>query len=141
MLKIFNSTALTQKQRFLNALLWGSLAGLVLTVLYVALYSFIHVEFSIVYLGLGFAIGWVIQETGHGVQIRFSILAAVICILVIFFGDLFSFFPAYYIFGGGFVECLRYLLAIYLSVDFSSVLSIIFRLGAIYLAFRYARVV
>jgi len=143
MLELFKSTGLGQKQRFYKALVCGFLASIVLLLVYLLLIKMMYSvgwDFAIAYLGIGYAIGWVIQKTGHGTKVSFSIMAAVYCTLIIFFGDLFAFIPWQYAFAN-FFESIKIILGFYLTADISTMISLAFRALAIYTAFRTARVV
>ena len=87
MLKIFNTPALTRKQRFWRAVIVAVPATLLLSFVYAALYSLIRVDFSLVYIGIGWLIGRIILETGHGVQPVFSFLAAGLALFCFLFSD------------------------------------------------------
>jgi len=81
MFKVFNSHALTSKQRFLKALLYGVPTALGLGIAYGLILRIIPIAFSLVYVGIGYLIGWVIRKYGRGVQAKFSYLAAGLSIL------------------------------------------------------------
>ena len=143
MLKVFNTTSLSQKQRFWQAVLFGSLASIVLVIIYVFISNLmweIGVEFSIVYIAFGYAIGYIIQHTGRGVQVKFSILAALLCVFVIFFGDLLTFYPNLLGDLGNFFFYTSNLLAFYLA-GASSLIGLAFRIVGIVVAFQTARIV
>lgn len=88
MLKIFNSFALTSKQRFTRALIVGIPTALGLGIGYGLLTRFLPITFSIVYVGIGYLIGLVIQRNGRGVQPKFSFLAAGLAIVSFILADL-----------------------------------------------------
>lgn len=140
MLKIFNTTSLSQKQRFSQAVLYGSLASIGLTVVYFLISRLLlegGIEFSFTFVAVGMAIGYVIQKTGHGVQLKFAILASVLCVLVILVGDALTVMP----YGFSFFEALFVTPAYYLSIDINSLLSLAFRVIGVYCAFKYSRIV
>ena len=125
MLKVFNKAALTRKQRFSRALLVGGVVMALLTAIMVLIILHYGIYIEIVLAGIGFCIGYSIQYYGKGVQIQFSILAAVLTVISILICD----FCAY---GGlgGILEIMSY--------DF---ISIIIRVAAVVLAYRYARII
>ena len=141
MLKVFNTTVLTSKQRFLNALLYGTLVSVVLVTLYIFIQRRLPFEIYYIYFGFGYVIGMVIQKTGHGVQVKFSILAAVLCFLAIVIGDLFVFFPGFLTYSDIIPGLLISLLGRYLSLDYGSIFALGFRVTAILVAYYHARVV
>lgn len=88
MFEVFNSGALSQKQRFWKALIVCVPASILIGIIYGHIqYSFLSfgfsIGFSIVYIGIGYGIGWLVQTVGRGVQVRFSILGAV-CTFIAF---------------------------------------------------------
>ena len=52
MYKIFNSNALNRNQRFLRALILGTVSAVVLGIVYGLFSSTLRIEFSIVYLAI-----------------------------------------------------------------------------------------
>ena len=129
MLKVFNTPALTRRQRFGRALAAGSaaaLAGVGLLVLIMEVFGF---HTSLLYIAIGFGIGYAIQYFGRGVQLQFSLLAAGLTAAVMLVGDLLWYgSPAA-------------ILAVFTQFGTDSLLELAYRLVAGYLAFRYARVV
>ncbi len=129
MFKAFNKPALTRRQRFTRAILFGSLFTLLITILNVILIKVFHLYFVILYLPIGLAIGNVIQYFGKGVQIQFSILAAVLTAACILFCDMvaYDFNITYYLstFTGG----------------YDTLFDIGYRVAAGYFAYSSARVV
>ena len=130
MLHVFNKQALTKKQRFSKAIVFGVLATIIAVILELVLIKVFHVFFDITYLLIGFGIGYAIQYFGKGVQVQFSILAVVLTLIVILLCDLIV-----YDFD------LSYVLANIASNGTDSLFSLAYRIFALYLAYRYARVV
>jgi len=87
MLKVFNTHALNSKQRFTRALIVGIPTALGLGIAYGIITRFIPITFSIVYVGIGYLIGLVIQKYGRGVQPKFSYLAAGLAIVSFVLAD------------------------------------------------------
>ena len=143
MLKIYNKDALTRNERFQNACVVGILVTLGLTIAYGILSRILFIQLQILYMAIGYVIGLTIQKFGRGVQIRFSILAAVCAFFCFFVGDVIS------VFGFGillapsmYAYAIRYVISIWLSgLGFSSLLSLGFRVVGIYFAYAYARIV
>ena len=86
MLKVYNKSAITRKQRFSNALVVGLGAALV-SVLAIFLFHRMGFFLDIFYVVAGYGIGYVICRYGKGVQIQFAVLALVLTIAVILIGD------------------------------------------------------
>ncbi|MEG0177496.1 MAG: hypothetical protein RR565_02240 [Erysipelothrix sp.] len=142
MLKVFNTDALSRNQRFQRALLAGIVATIVLMVAYGLLAQMLRIEFSYVFLLIGYAIGWAIRTYGRGVQLKFSILGAV-CAVICFIGaDMINYFG----FGvftniSYFIAAFQTYLRILLSFNFNSLLGLLFRVGGVYAAFYSSRIV
>ena len=142
MSNFFNTRGLSQKQRFWRALICGALASIVLLGLYLVFSLFmapVGWGYSLVYLLIGIAIGQVIRYCGKGVKVSFSIMAAVFCILIIFFGDVLSLFLIYP--QTDYLDYFRIILDFYFTADLNSMLSLAARVLAVIAAFQNARVV
>lgn len=142
MYKVYNKRALSRNERFLNAVLYGSGATILLTIAYGLLSSILHIEFSVVYIGFGYAIGYVIQRYGKGVQIQFSILGAVLAVLCFIFGDMISYFgfavfTNFEFFIAGFTMVLQSLF----RLNISGLLSLAFRVYGVILAYQTSRII
>ena len=143
MFKIYNKDALTRNERFQNACVVGILTTLGLTIAYGFVSSILHLELQVLYLAIGYLIGLAIQKAGRGVQVRFSVLAAIYAFFCFFVGDIISIFgfsvflaPSMY----GIV--LRSVISMWLGgMDVSTLLSLAFRVIGIYFAYVYARIV
>ena len=86
MFQVFNKHALTRNQRFMRALLYGTLVSVGLCIAYGLISSLLSIEFSYAFVGIGYLIGLTIQKMGRGVQVKFSVLAAVLAVLTFVFG-------------------------------------------------------
>lgn len=142
MLRVYNKSALTQKERFSQALLYGIAASIALVVLYVLINNLlIGWQFQVVYIGFGYAIGYVIQKFGRGVQVKFSILSAVLCFLVILLGDTLTYFPSIISQPTLWFKAFSLVIAGYLNINFSSLIGLLFRVSGIYFAFINGRII
>lgn len=92
MYRIYNSFKLNSNQRFLNALLYGIPTALGLGIAYGYISRILPITFSIVYVGIGYLIGMVIQKFGRGVQVKFSILGAVLAGFAFVLSDVVRYF-------------------------------------------------
>lgn len=137
-MNIFNTKILNNRQRWQRALLFSALG----TVLCILLCSFLQRMFrihsSLFYLISSLFMGWLIQESGHGVQKKFSILAVVCMILIIFFSDMFYFFGTNALYN--LPTAMFYTVQSYLHIDFSSLLSLLIKAAFIGIAYERARV-
>ena len=91
MLKIYNTNAITRKQRFSNALVTGIPAALLCLAVFWAVSNVIGVYMPVLFIPAGYFIAYVIQRFGKGVQIQFSVLAVVLTAAVIILGDFLTF--------------------------------------------------
>lgn len=92
MYRIYNSFKLNSNQRFLNALLYGIPTALGLGIAYGYISRILPINFSIIYVGIGYLIGMVIQKFGRGVQVKFSILGAVLAGISFVLSDVIRYF-------------------------------------------------
>lgn len=92
MFRVYNSFALNSKQRFLRACLFGIPTAIGLGIAYGIISRILPIAFSIVYVGIGYLIGYVIQKFGRGVQPKFSYLAAGLAILSFILSDVIRYF-------------------------------------------------
>ena len=145
MFQVFNQRALTRNQRFLRAVVYGTLASAGLCIAYGLIASMMHIEFSYAFVGIGYLIGLTIQRMGKGVQIHFSVLAAVLAVLTFVFADLIGWF------GFGVFFSLDYLMFglktwVSLMLNFttggvSGLISLVFRGFGVIVAYQNARIV
>ncbi len=141
MLKIFNSQALTRKERFLKACVYAIPATILLSFAYAYVYSLIRIDFSMVYVGLGWLIGRLILKTGHGVHLSFSILAAVLALFCFVFSDTICVYGFWLLSRPLiFLEAMLQIFLSWFSPSMSGILSTLFRLGGIVTAFQNARI-
>lgn len=143
-MKIFNSDVLRKNERFINAIIYGSLATILLTIAYILITMVLPVSFNILYIAYGYCIGQVILKKGRGVTLRFSVLAAILTFIGILIGDVIVLFDINIIDLITNPSFALEIINIWLSIllDFkNNILSLIFRVGAIYYAFISSRVV
>jgi hypothetical protein len=142
MLKVFNTRALSANQRFTKALLYGIPTALGLGIAYGILSSLLSVEFSLAFVGIGWLIGWVIRTYGRGVQVKFSILAAVMAAVCFILADLVSYFGLnVFLYPLEVVSILPQWIAGYFATDFNALLGLAFRAFGIVMAYQNARIV
>ena len=127
MFKIYNKNAITRKQRLQNAIVCGSIAAVLCTVVLVVVFGMLGVYVPLLYVARGYVISWAIRKFGHGVQIQFSILAVVLTAAVIVITD-------FTIFGS-----IQNILSLY-SGGINALWNIGYRAAALILAFQNARI-
>ena len=141
-MKVYNSNILKKNQRLLKALLYAIPFSIILGLAYGIIYHYVNlpVAFSIVFIGMGYLIGRVIQEKGHGVKPIFSIVGAILAFVCFLIADMVSMFGleifmAPYFWGNAFTIWLN------TFSNINGVLSLMFRLGGMYYAYMNARIV
>jgi hypothetical protein len=142
MLKVYNKQALTRNQRFQKALLYGGAATIVSIVAYVFIASILPFESSLLYIGFGYGIGYVIRTYGKGVQPRFSILGAVLAVLCFLIGDavmragwLVLVNPV------ALIQVVLFNVSALIGTGLSGLLGLAFRLAGVYFAYTESRIV
>jgi hypothetical protein len=142
MLKVFNSHAISRNQRFTKAIVWGVPTALITGIIYGIISSVSPFEFSIVYIGIGYLIGYVIKNKGRGVHLRFSVLAAGLTILAILIGDVLTIFGLD-AFGSldNLIFAFSSTIMLWLSANIGTLISLLFRIIGVYFAYTNARIV
>lgn len=139
MFRVYNSFALNSKQRFLRACLFGIPTAIGLGIAYGIISRILPITFSIVYVGIGYLIGYVIQKFGRGVQPKFSYLAAGLAILSFILSDVIRYFG----FNLGF-DLVSQIIAIITQVYLGSInglINLAFIAWGVIMAFNTARIV
>lgn len=145
MFQVFNKHALTRNQRFMRALLYGTLVSVGLCIAYGLISSLLSIEFSYAFVGIGYLIGLTIQKMGRGVQVKFSVLAAVLAVLTFVFADLIAWFGfgvfsslEYFVFG---LKTWVNLMMNFSTGGVSGLISLLFRGFGVIAAYQSARIV
>lgn len=136
-MEIFNTKILNNRQRWNRALIYGIIATAI-SVLVCSLAQRFLIRSSIFYFLAAYFISWVILESGHGVQKKFSILAASCMVVTIILSEMFAFFGLSALFNP--FGALYYVVIDTLSIDFNSLLSLLIKVYAVYMAYGKARV-
>lgn len=136
-MEIFNTRSLTQKQRFNVALLVGLVAAVVLGIVS-GIFRNKIANFSLVIVGVGYLIALAIQKFGRGVQIKFSIAAALFTFLAIVMSDVVTVMGI-----AGLFDLSSYQIIFKYAAqnEIHSVLWIAYRLLAIYISYNYSRII
>lgn len=145
MFQVFNKHALTRNQRFMRALLYGTLVSVGLCIAYGLISSLLSIEFSYAFVGIGYLIGLTIRKMGRGVQVKFSVLAAVLAVLTFVFADLIAWFgfgvfssPEYFMSG---LKTWINLMMNFSTGGVSGLISLLFRGFGVIAAYQSARIV
>ena len=143
MLKIYNKTALTRNQRFINALIYSIPTAIGLALAYGLVVNIIHIEFSIFFVGIGYLIGLVIQNMGRGVQLKFSILGAVLALCSFLLGDMIAMYGfSIFLYPSYIPIILGNILISWVSVSsINGLIGTAFRVAGIYFAYVNSRMV
>lgn len=139
MFRVYNSFALNSKQRFLRACLFGIPTAIGLGIAYGIISRILPIAFSIVYVGIGYLIGYVIQKFGRGVQPKFSYLAAGLAILSFILSNVIRYFG----FNLGY-DLVSQIIAIITQVYLGSInglINLAFIAWGVIMAFNTARIV
>ncbi|AGN25064.1 hypothetical protein PT250_03670 [Erysipelothrix rhusiopathiae] len=136
-MEIFNTRSLTQKQRFNVALLVGLVSAVVLGIIS-GIFRNKVANFSLVIVGVGYLIALAIQKFGRGVQIKFSIAAALFTFLAIVMSDVVTVMGI-----AGLFDLSSYQIIFKYAAqnEIHSVLWIAYRLLAIYISYNYSRII
>ncbi|PKM65172.1 MAG: hypothetical protein CVU94_08965 [Firmicutes bacterium HGW-Firmicutes-19] len=142
MLKVFNSHAISRNQRFTKAIIWGVPTALITGIVYGFISHISPFEFSIVYIGIGYLIGYVIKNKGRGVHLRFSMLAAGLTIVAILIGDVLAFFgPEAFSSIDYVIFAFSSTIMLWLSANIGTLIGLLFRVAGVYFAYTNARIV
>lgn len=135
-MEIFNLRALSQKQRFNYAIVSGLLAAIVLGVLTGLIRQTIN--FSFIVWAIGYGVAMTIKKLGRGVQVKFSVLGAIYAFIGILISDVVLTFGLARV-----LDPSAYLtvITLVLNEDISSIVWLVYRLIAIYIAYNYSRVI
>ena len=128
-MKIYNTNALTRKQRFQNAAVVGAAAFIAFLVIWMVVLNVIGVYFPLLYVAFGFGMGYLIQRFGKGVQIQFSILSAGLMLVLLLICDLMTF------------GSVKHLIQLFADAGITALFEIGYRVLAVYFAFINARVI
>lgn len=136
-MRVYNLSSF-KNQRFIRGLLAGLGSAIGLAFVYAFITSLIRIQFSVLYIFVGYLIGMAIQNMGHGVKRSFNILGAVCAVIFILLADAlmmsgfnFEFFPEIFI----------YVFRAYADLNISSLLGLVFRAICIYYAYNNSTVV
>ena len=137
-MEIFNTKILNNRQRWKRALLFGIGATILSGIVIGFAQRILGFTSSLFSFAIAYFISWIILETGHGVQPKFSILAAVCCAIAIIISDMIGYFGIYAFLNPFF--SIYMVIINYLSVNASNLLSLGLKALAIYYAYGKARV-
>lgn len=85
---IYNAGNIDHNKRFILSILIGTTAAVGLGLAYGAVQRMLHIEMEIVYIFIGWCIARLLQNVGHGVTMKYSVLGAVLTVIAIVVGDL-----------------------------------------------------
>ena len=136
---IFNTKILNNRQRWKRALLFGIGATIISGIVIGFVQYFLSFTSSLFAFAIAYFISWIILESGHGVQPKFSILAAICTTCGIILADMIGYFGLFAFTNPLFTSYM--IILNYLSVDVNNLLSLILKALAIYYAYGKARVI
>lgn len=136
-MEIFNTRSLTQKQRFNVALLVGLISAVVLGIVS-GIFRNKVANFSLIIVGVGYLIAFAIRKFGRGVQVKFSIVAAIFTFVAIVMSDVVTVMGV-----AGLFDLSSYQIIFKYAAqnEIHSVLWIAYRLLALYISYNYSRII
>ena len=139
-MKIYNTRALTRNQRFINAVIAGSIATILSGIVLGFVLRVVPIAFDIFYLAVGYAVGYAIRTYGRGVQPRFSVLGAVMTFVALIIADSVRFVGLLGVINPAvWIMVINYYITSLVSI--SGIINIIFRVCAVVLGYEQSRIV
>ena len=139
-MKIYNSQVLNHQQRFWVALVVGLVSAIGLAFIYAWLSNILFLELEVLYIGIGWLIGIIIQKVGRGVQVRFQVMAALLTILCFILGDMMTTMGYGILFTPDkWFDALRLALSGLFGLNLSPLLRLAFRIAGILMAYQNGR--
>ncbi|CAM3703738.1 hypothetical protein ERUR111494_07755 [Erysipelothrix urinaevulpis] len=135
-MEIFNIRALTQKQRYKYAFVSGLLAAIVLGVLTGVIRK--QIDFSLLVWLVGYGVAMAIRKLGRGVQLKFSVTGVAFTLIGILISDVIAIFGLAQIFD---LQAYITVIQLVLNDDIGSIVWLVYRLIALYIAYNYSRVI
>ena len=141
-MRIFNTTALTQKERFAKALLIGIGLAVVFIIVSTSIQKMLMLRSSVIYLLASLVIAQTLKKFGRGVQLKFAILGAILVFAVIFFSEIFIVFGYQVLLQPEvFTYAIKYVFTSWLSIDISNLISLLLKVYAIHYAYTNSRII
>ena len=142
-MQIYNTGGFNNNKRFFMAILIGIASAVILGLVYGVILSFVHIKLEIMFIGIGWCIGTLIQKYSHGVGQRFCVVGAICTFLAIVIGDLCAMYglggilavlghPSYW--GAAFTLWMQ----MNLSTSINNLLGVLFRIAGIYFGYHYS---
>lgn len=141
-MRIFNTTALTQKERFAKALIIGIGLAVVFIIVSTSIQKMLMLRSSVIYLLASLVIAQTLKKFGRGVQVKFAILGAILVFAVIFFSEIFIVFGYQVLLQPEvFTYAIKYVFTSWLSIDISNLISLLLKVYAIHYAYTNSRII
>ena len=137
-MKVFNTKILNNRQRWNRALIYGIGATLISGIIIGFIQNLLRFNSSLFDFAIAYFISWIILEAGHGVQTKFSILAAICTAVAIIIADMIGWFGIIAITNPAITGYA--VIVSYLSINVNNLISLIIKALAIYYAYGKARV-
>ena len=136
-MKIYNSQVLNHQQRFWVALVVGLVSAIGLAFIYAWLSNILFLELEVLYIGIGWLIGMIIQKVGRGVQVRFQVMAALLTILCFVLGDMMTTMGYSILFNpSSWFIAFRYVVGSLFGLSLSALLRLALRIAGIVIAYQ-----
>lgn len=138
-MKIYNTKALTRNERMVRGIIAGLIAAIGCGLILGYVLQFVEITFNIMYLAVGYGVGYAIRTYGKGVQVQFSILGAVLTFVGLLIADVIGYFGFAFLLNPG-----AYLLVILdlIAIDgIWSLMNLLFHVGAVIVGYEQSRIV
>ncbi len=138
-MKIYNTRALTRNERMVKGLIAGIIAAIGCGIVLGCILRVVDITFNIMYLAVGYGVGYAIRTYGKGVQVQFSIMGAILTFISLMIADVIEYV--------GFVGLLMpqaYVYAVIVLFSINSIwalLNFAFHVGAVILGYEQSRIV
>lgn len=139
-MQIYNSHLMNNKQRFWKSFLYGLIVALACAFLVSFLTEvtsqLAHISFPILYLFTGYAIAKAINKAGGGISKQYSYMGAGLAIFSMIFSELFYYMGYDIIIQPQlWISAFKALFQIWFSFSSNSIISIVFMIWGVYIAY------
>ncbi len=122
----------------------GLLSAIGLGIAYGLLTMLLRIQFSAIYIGVAYVIAEVVRKYGRGVTQKFSVLGAVLVFISILIGDTIASFGLQgwlniLVHPSSWLGAVRILAQLHLTMNFSNMLGVLFRVYGIWYAYYNSR--
>ena len=142
-MQIYNASSIDRNGRFAKAIAAGIATAIGCGIAYGLLMGLIHIESSIFFVLIGYAIANVLRKIGRGVTKKYQVAGALITVLAIIVGDLCAMYgvvgffqllisPAYW------GDAITVWMQVHLSTNLNALLGLALRACGVYVGYYYS---